>query len=76
MYARLRRIASLVPLFWVSLPELGTLIVNHIGPRQAIELLYWCVAADIVLLSVVIWGVICLLLKRLRCWPDYSPERA
>lgn len=75
MWRRSLRIVS-IPVFWALLPELGLALVDHIGPGQAIKLIYWCVAAAIVLLSVVIWGVTCLLVKKLKCWPDCLPARA
>lgn len=76
MWRRSLRIANLIPMFWALLPELGLALVDHIGPEQAIKLIYWCVAAAIVLLSVVIGEVTCLLVKKLKCWLHCSPERA
>jgi len=54
----MRKWPFLVPLFWALLPELGTLLVDYIGPRYAIALIFGCAGAATGVVLAAVVGVI------------------
>ena len=73
---RSARIVLATPSMYVLLPEVSIAWVDRLGPGQAIELMFWLVIGVVALALVVLGGMICLLMKRSRCWPHCSPGRA
>ena len=73
---RLVRIVLVTPILYVVLPELAIAWIDRIGPARGLELMFWLVIGVVALALVVLGGMICLLLKRSRCWPHCSPGRA
>ena len=74
---RSARIMLATPIMYVLLPEVSIAWVDRLGPGRAVALMAWLITV-IVALSVVaaLGGITCLLVKKLRCWPHCSPERA
>lgn len=73
---RLVRIALATPLFYILLPEVGIAWVDRIGPAQAVELMFWLSTASVALALLMMGGIVCLLVKKLRCLLAYLPARA
>ena len=70
------RIVLATPIMYVLLPELAITWVDRLGPGRAVALLSWLITAIVALSLMVLGGITCLLVTRLKCWPYCSPGRA
>jgi hypothetical protein len=70
------RIVLATPIMYILLPEVGIAWVDRLGPGRAVVLMAWLSTASIALALTLTGGIVCLLVKRLKCWRACSPGRA